>query len=80
MLRETLLVVTASLAVGIPAALATARLASSLISDLLYGLNAGDVTSLVLAAAALLVVAAVAGFLPAQRASRIDPMAAVRSE
>jgi predicted permease len=79
-LREMLLIVTASLAVGIPAALATARLASSLISDLLYGLKAGDATSVVMAATALLLVAAIAGFLPAQRASRIDPMAAVRSE
>ena len=79
-LRETLLVVAAGLAVGIPAALAAGRLASGLISDLLYGLKAGDVGTVALAATALLTVAAVAGFLPAERASRIDPMVAVRSE
>jgi predicted permease len=79
-LRETLLVVTASLAIGIPASLATGRLASSLISDLLYGLKAEDVTSVAIAAIVLLVVAVFAGLLPALRASRIDPMAAVRLE
>jgi predicted permease len=79
-LRETMLVVAAGLALGIPAALAAGRLASGVISDLLYGLKAGDVSTVAIAAAALLAVAAVAGFLPARRASSIDPMVAVRSE
>jgi len=69
-----------AVAVGIPAALAAGRLASGVISDLLYGLKAGDLGTVVIAATTLLGVAALAGFLPAQRASRIDPMVAVRSE
>jgi ABC-type antimicrobial peptide transport system permease subunit len=47
---------------------------------LLYGLKATDLTTLVIAAAALVVVAAFAGFVPARRASRADPMLALRYE
>ena len=49
-----------------------------LILDLLYGIKADDVTPMVLATATLIVVAAFAGLLPARRASRIDPMSAIR--
>jgi len=60
--------------------LADARLAASLISDLLYGLKPNDVTSVMLATVTLVVVAACAGLLPARRASRIDPLTAIRYE
>jgi predicted permease len=79
-LRETSLLVLMGLAIGIPAALAVARVASSQISDLLYGLKVTDTTTIVLAAALLAAVAAFAGFLPARRASRVDPMVALRYE
>ena len=79
-LRETILLVAAGLALGIAVSSAAARFAASLISDLLYGLKPDDVTSIILATATLIVVAAFAGLLPARRASRIDPMTAIRYE
>jgi macrolide transport system ATP-binding/permease protein len=79
-LRETMLLVAGGLALGILVFFAATRLAASLISDLLYGLKPNDVTSLILATAALVVVASCAGLLPALRASRIDPLAAIRYE
>jgi macrolide transport system ATP-binding/permease protein len=79
-LRETILLVAAGLALGIAVSSGGARLAGALISDLLYGLKPDDVTSVILAVATLSVVAAFAGLLPARRASRIDPMIAIRYE
>jgi macrolide transport system ATP-binding/permease protein len=79
-LRETILLVAAGLAFGIAVSSAAARFAAGLISDLLYGLKPDDVTSMVLATATLILVAAFAGLLPARRASRIDPMTALRYE
>jgi predicted permease len=79
-LRETSLLVFVGLGLGVPAALATVRLASSQISDLLYGLKANDVSTILMAGAMLVAVATFAGLLPARRASRIDPMVALRYE
>lgn len=79
-LREALLLVAIGLALGVPLSLGAARLSATLISDLLYGLKPNDLTSVVFAAAALIIVAAFAGFLPALRASRVDPMTAIRYE
>jgi ABC-type antimicrobial peptide transport system permease subunit len=55
-------------------------LASSLISDLLYGLKGTDVPTVAVAALLLMVVAIGAGFSPARRASRVDPRIALRYE
>jgi macrolide transport system ATP-binding/permease protein len=79
-LRETILPVAAGVALGIAVSSAAERFAASSIADLLYGIKAGDVTSMILATATLIVVAACAGLLPARRASRIDPMIAIRYE
>jgi predicted permease len=69
-LRETFVLV----AVGIAAGTLAALEASRLVATFLYGLKPND--PLTLAGAALLMVAAaaVAGYLPARRASRVDPM------
>jgi predicted permease len=79
-LRESFALVVAGVAVGIPIAVATARAASNSLSDLLFGIKPVDPLSFALAAATMLVVALLAGYLPARRASQIDPMVALRQE
>jgi len=75
-LRETLFLVMAGLLLGVPAALFAARL----ISAQLFGLNPGDPGTLVGAAVVLTVVALLAGYVPARRASRVNPLIALRYE
>ena len=60
--------------------LALAFAATRVVRSYLYGLNPADPFTLFAATAALLAVAAVAGLVPALRASRIDPLAALRHE
>jgi predicted permease len=79
-LRETLLLVLAGIVIGVPASLVGARLASSLISNLLFGLRATDASTVVGATAFLGAFAGLAGFLPARRATRVDPIVALRYE
>lgn len=62
--------------IGVPAALGLSRLAASL----LYGIRANDAVTLAMAVAALLGAVAIASFIPARRASRIDPAAALRHD
>jgi ABC-type antimicrobial peptide transport system permease subunit len=50
------------------------------ISSLLYDLTPNDPLTIALAGLLLLTVAALAGYLPARRAARIDPMIALRHE
>jgi predicted permease len=75
-MRETVLLVVIGVALGLGAALATTRL----ISNLLFGLAPNDPLTVTLAVLLLVGVAALAGYLPARRAARVDPMAALRSE
>jgi len=75
-LNETARFVFAGLAAGIALALAAARL----IKSMLFGVTPADATSLIAACAILLAFALVAAFLPARRASRVDPMVALRHE
>jgi len=53
--------------------------ASRLLRSLLYGIGPTDLFSFVGTAVVLVAVSAFAGFLPALRASRTDPMVALRS-
>jgi predicted permease len=79
-LRDTMLVFGAGLAAGIIAAIAAVRLTASVISDLLFGLTAADAANMAGAVLLMVVVAVAACILPARRATRIDPLAAIRHE
>jgi putative ABC transport system permease protein len=78
--REAMLLVAIGVAIGVPSALVTARLASNQISGLLFGLKATDPLTIGAATAALATVAAFASYLPARRAARVDPMLVLRTE
>ncbi|HKP11038.1 MAG TPA: ABC transporter permease [Blastocatellia bacterium] len=75
-LREALLLVIVGMVVGLPMIFAVTRLASTL----LYGLTPTDPLSLLSAAVLMLAVALSACYLPARRATRVDPMSALRRE
>ncbi|HKD49973.1 MAG TPA: ABC transporter permease [Candidatus Acidoferrum sp.] len=69
----------AGLAIGIAAALVLARLLSTF-AQLLYGVRANDPLTLVGVSVGLMGVAVFASYIPARRATRVDPMAALRYE
>jgi predicted permease len=75
-MREVLLLLAIGLAVGIPAAMALGRYVSSQ----LYGINGTDPWMAGWTMLLLTVVSAAAGLIPAHRASRIDPILALRYE
>ena len=79
-MREALLLVAAGVIIGIPAALVLGRVASNRISGLLFGLQATDPVTIAAATLLLALIAAGAGYVPARRASRVDPMVALRNE
>jgi len=75
-LRQGILATLAGVAIGIVAALALTRLLSSL----LFGITPGDWVTFLSVAVLLLVVAVVACSIPAHRATRVDPIVALRYE
>ena len=75
-LREALLLVGIGLVVGVLASLAVTKTAASL----LYELKPNDPLTIVSATLLLAAVALVAGYLPARRAARVEPMIALRDE
>jgi predicted permease len=75
-LRESLYIAAAGLAVGIPVSLAV----SATLRSMLYGLSAADPLSLALAVAGIAAVTLAAALLPARRAASTDPMRALRME
>ena len=75
-LRETLTLVVLGLAIGVPAALFAAKF----ISSQLFGLQPADPVALIGAAVVMTLVALLAGYVPARRASRVNPLNALRYE
>jgi predicted permease len=75
-MRETLGLAALGVLLGIPAALGASRL----VERLLFGLDRSDPRTIELAAICLLATAALAGYAPARRAARVDPMGALRQE
>lgn len=75
-IREALVLVAIGAALGIPLAFMAGRG----LLPMLHGVDLVDPTSYWQATTLLLIVASIAAYLPAHRASRIDPMVALRSE
>lgn len=75
-LRQGMLLVACGLLIGI----VTALLATRLVGALLVGLSATDPMTYAFISLLLAAVAALAGYVPARRATRVDPMMALRSE
>jgi predicted permease len=75
-LRESMVLVIAGIAIGIAAALG----AGSFVASQLFGLEPTDPTTMLGAMGVMLAVSAAAGYLPARRAARVDPMVALRYE
>ena len=75
-MREVLLLIAIGVGIGVPAALLLTRIVKSQ----LYGLEAHDPWTVGLATGLLAMVACAAGYIPALRASRVDPMKALRYE
>jgi predicted permease len=75
-LRDTAWMVGIGALIGLPAAFGLTRLVQSF----LYGLTPQDPMSIVLATLGLMIVTGIAGYLPALRATRVDPLIALRHE
>ncbi|HEY4677323.1 MAG TPA: ABC transporter permease [Candidatus Angelobacter sp.] len=75
-LREAGTLVLLGVVIGIPSAI----LASRLFSSMLFGLKGTDPVSMLLVIAVLLAITLVASYIPARRATKVDPMIALRYE
>jgi ABC-type antimicrobial peptide transport system permease subunit len=76
MLRHVLALVAVGVAVGVGGAALLTRLMESL----LFGVTALDPATYITVATILVATAALAGYLPTRRVTRVDPMAALRAE
>jgi ABC-type antimicrobial peptide transport system permease subunit len=75
-MREVLAMAAVGLAIGLPIAFATTKF----VKAFLFGMKPNDPWALAGAAVLLLIAAAIAGYGPAYRASRVDPWNALRDE
>jgi hypothetical protein len=72
--------VAAMLAIGTVLGLGASLAAGRLVAGLLYGVKPYDAAPLAIAAVVLAIATGIAAYLPAHRAARLDPMAALREE
>ncbi|HVP45054.1 MAG TPA: FtsX-like permease family protein, partial [Bryobacteraceae bacterium] len=75
-MREVLMLAAAGLGIGVASALGLTRL----VEAQLFGVKPTDSATLILAAVGIAAVAMLSGYLPARRATTIDPMQALRFE
>jgi macrolide transport system ATP-binding/permease protein len=75
-LRQVFVLAMVGLAIGLPIALAT----SKFVESFLFGMKPDDPWAISVAVAVLVAAAVIAGYAPARRASKIDPMVALRHE
>ncbi len=75
-LRESVWLVVAGIAIGVPLALAATRF----IASKLFGVKPTDPATIAAATVLMIAVAAAAALIPARRASKVDPMVALRYE
>ena len=75
-MRESMTMVGVGVAIGLAGALAASRL----VATLLFGLAPTDPLTMAAAVGVMIVVSGFAGYLPARRAARVDPMVALRYE
>jgi ABC-type antimicrobial peptide transport system permease subunit len=75
-LREAVVLTLAGIAVGIPFTLATTRL----IAHMIFGLSPADPVTLVGASLTMLLVGSLAGYLPAFKAMKMNPVTALRHD
>jgi ABC-type antimicrobial peptide transport system permease subunit len=66
-------------ALGLALGMAGSRVLASALGSLLFGITTGDPVTFIEVGTLLIAVAAIAGYIPAWKASRIDPMVALRS-
>jgi ABC-type antimicrobial peptide transport system permease subunit len=75
-MRETLTIVGVGVAIGVVVALASSRFVAALV----FGLAPTDPMSIAGSTVLLMLVAAIAGYLPARRAASVRPLLALRAE
>jgi putative ABC transport system permease protein len=76
---EAFVTVAIGLAFGVPAALAAGRAARGILGDVLFQLSPTDPVMVSSAVIAILVIATLAAYVPVRRASRIDPVVAIKA-